>query len=422
MTNHTRIARKITATLFAAQSFGSAGLIAGATVSAIVGAQLSGNPALAGLPAAVQLAGTAIAAFLIGMLMEKIGRRRGMITGVLLGAAGAALAVVAMILGSFLLFLGGLALFGTALSTLQLGRFAAAEVHPPQSRGRAISYVVLGGTVGSVVGPLLVGPSGRVAQVVGRDELIGPYVVAAVALAIAALVIFTWLRPDPKDVGREIAALYPTSTVGNEVVRSLPQIMTSSGALAATVTMVVAQGVMVLVMGMTSLHMRSNDHLLSRISIVIAAHTFGMFAFSIVSGRLTDRWGRAPVILSGAGMLIVGTAAAALSTEVIPLAIALFVIGLGWNFCYVGGSALLSDQLTPAERSKTQGANDLLIYAFTALVSIGSGVLFATAGYRGIGFVGAAASLLLLVCIGVWSVAHRRGRLAAALLASAEIS
>jgi len=387
MKDHTRIAKRITATLFAAQSFGSAGLIAGGTIGAIVGAQLSGNPALAGLPAAVQLSGTALAAFLIGTLME---------------------------MGSFILFLGGLALFGMSLATLQLGRFAAAEVHPPQSRGRAISYVVLGGTVGSVAGPLLVGPSGRLAQLSGRDELVGPYVVAAVAVALAALVIFTWLRPDPKDVGREIAKKFPVSTSSDESSRSLFRILSSPGALVAMVAMVVGQGVMVLVMGMTSLHMRSNDHLLSSISIVMSAHTFGMFAFSLISGRLTDKWGRISVVLTGAGALVVGSVAAALSTEIAPLALALFIVGLGWNFCYVGGSTLLSDELTPAERSKTQGVNDLLIYAFTAAVSVGSGLLFATLGYRRIGIVGAVVSFLLLVSIGLWKIGRRRGLRAAA--------
>jgi len=405
--DYARIARKTTATLFAAQSFGSAGLIAGGTVAAIVGAQLSGSPALAGLPAAVQLAGTALGAFLIGSLMERLGRRRGMVAGVLTGATGAVVAVTAITVGSFVLFLGGLAFFGMALASLQLGRFAAAEVHPPESRGRAISYVVLGGTVGSVTGPLLVGLSGHVAVTAGRDELVGPYAVAAILLGLGAVVILTLLRPDPREVGREIARRYPVDT-GDGEARSLGQIMTSRHALVAVVSMVVGQGVMVLVMGMTSLHMRANDLDLSSISIVMSAHTFGMFAFSILSGRLADRWGRIPVVLSGASALVAGCTAAAFSTGVVPLALALFVIGLGWNFCYVGGSALLSDQLAPNERSRTQGVNDLLIYSSTAAISIGSGVLFATLGYSGIGFAGAVISLALLLFIIAWTSTRQK--------------
>jgi MFS family permease len=210
-------------------------------------------------------------------------------------------------------------------------------------------------------------------------------------------------------VAREIAAEYPVSTAREESSRSLYRILTSPGALVAIVSMVVGQGVMVLVMGMTSLHMRSHDYLLASISVVMSAHTFGMFAFSIISGRLTDLWGRVPVILSGAGTLVAGCVAAALSTEIVPLSVSLFFVGLGWNLCYVGGSALLSDELTPEERSRTQGVNDLLIYVSTAAVSIGSGILFATVGYRGIGIVGAAVSLALLVSISSWTFIRKTG-------------
>ena len=408
MSNHPRIARKITATLFASQSFGSAGIIAGNTVAAIVGAQLSGTPALAGIPGAVQFAGTAFAAFLVGILMEKTGRRIGMVIGIFAGAIGAAISVLAIISNSFGLFLGGLALFGMALASLQLSRFAAAEVHPPQTRGRAIAYVILGGTVGSIAGPLLVGPSGRIAHSMGQDELAGPYIAAFAAVVMAAIVVFVWLRPDPKDVGHRIAAEFSEFKAKVGPTRPLLQIITSPGAVAAIVSMMVGQSVMLLVMGMTGLHMRANGHLLTSVSLVMSAHTFGMFAFSIISGRLTDKWGRIPVILCGAGILAAGSVVAAFSSEIVPLAISLFFVGLGWNFCYVGGSALLSDQLTPEERSRTQGVNDLLIYLSSAGVSVGSGVLFATLGYGGIGITGAVISLVLLLSVSLWAFAGRK--------------
>jgi MFS family permease len=121
-----------------------------------------------------------------------------------------------------------------------------------------------------------------------------------------------------------------------------------------------------------------------------------MFAFSIVSGRLTDRWGRGPVILIGAGMLVLACVLAPLSPDVLPLSMTLLLLGLGWNFCYVGGSTLLSDQLAPAERARTQGANDLLIGLATAAASFGSGLVFAAMGYTVIGIAGAMASLVLL--------------------------
>jgi MFS family permease len=408
MKNNQRIARKITTTLFAAQSLSSAAFIAGGTVSAIVGAQLSGVPALAGLPSAVQRLGAAFAALVVGAFMGRVGRRWGMTLGIACGAVGAGLAVRAIMMRSFPLFLGGLALFGIAHATMQLGRFAAAEVHPPESRGRAISHVVVGGTAGAILGPQLVGLSGQWASRAGMDELAGPFLAAMVIIAAAALAIFTWLRPDPRDLGREVARDYPETRVHQGATRSIYQILKTPGTFVAVAAMVLGQVVMVLIMGMTSLHMVNYDHTLGNISMVISAHTFGMFAFSIISGRLTDRWGRGPVILIGSGTLILASFFAPLSPGVYPLGMALFLVGLGWNFCYVGGSALLSDQLSPAERSRTQGVNDLFIGLATAAVSFGSGLLFASIGYTGIGIVGAVISLLLLGLIGWWMIQQRQ--------------
>jgi MFS family permease len=160
--------------------------------------------------------------------------------------------------------------------------------------------------------------------------------------------------------------------------------------------------VMVMVMVMTSVHMRQHQHALGSISLVIGAHTFGMFAFSVLSGRLADRHGRQPVIGFGSAMLVLASLAAPLSTNVAPLAISLFSLGLGWNFCYVGGSALLTDQLRPSERSRTQGFNDLLVGGASAVGSLASGLIFAALGYAAMAAVGAAVALIPLGLAIAW--------------------
>ncbi|MFC2038012.1 MFS transporter [Chloroflexota bacterium] len=409
--NCSRVAQKITRTLFASESLARAGFIASATVGALAGAELSGNLAWAGLPAAVQQLGGAFAALAVAATTERFGRRRGLALGLAVGVLGAGVAAGAIVAGSFLLFLAGLALMGVAGAAMQFGRFVAAEVHGPESRGRAISYVVIGGAVGAVVGPLLVGPSGQRAQQAGINELAGPYLVALVILALASLVLLIWLRPDPRRLGRIIAWKHPETVVHKGPTRSTSQILRTPGALVAVSAMVFGQMVMVMVMVVTSLHMKAHLHSLTDISLVISAHAFGMFAFSLVTGRLTDRWGRGPVILSGAGLLLLACAVVPLSAEVWPLALSLFLLGLGWNFCYVGGSALLSDQLSPAERAKTQGTNDLLIGLATAGVAFVSGLMLAGAGYTVIAMVGV---LLSLVPLGLtawwmtmeWRLAH----------------
>ncbi len=155
-------------------------------------------------------------------------------------------------------------------------------------------------------------------------------------------------------------------------------------------------------MVITPLQMRGHHHTISSISFVISTHVVGMYAFSIISGRLADRWGRGPVIMTGGTVLILACLAATLSPQVLPLSVALFLLGLGWNLCYVGGSSLLADQLSPQERARTQGFNDLLIGLASAAGSLGSGIVFAGIGYNAMGLAGAAAALVPLSMAGIW--------------------
>lgn len=410
LAHHMHLARRTTRVLFAAQSLGSAGFIAAATVNALAGAQLSGAPALAGVPSSVYQIGAALAAFAWGYAMDRIGRRGGLATGLVLGTGGAAIAGIALVVHSFLLFLGGMVLMGAANSALALGRFAAAEVHAPAERGRAISNVVLGGSVGAVFGPLMVGPFGDWGYSLGWDKLSGPYAASAVLFAVAALAIWLWLRPDPRDIGRAVAELYPDTIDTRAAARSIATLLRVPGVIVAMTAMVVGQLTMVMLMVITSLHMQDMHHPLTDISLVISSHTFGMYAFSVFSGQLADRWGRAPVIVIGAGTLILASLAAPLSPDVLPIAVSLFLLGLGWNFCYVGGSTLLSDQLSPAERARTQGFNDLVLGLTSAVGSLASGLVFATWGYATMGIASAVAALLPLVLALAWSSGRRVAR------------
>lgn len=402
MNDPTRFARKITFTLFSAQSLSSCGLIAAATLNSILGARLGGSPVWAGVPTAVYLLGGAGASLLWGYLMDSLGRRGGLALGLITGALGAGLAFWATNSNQMVVFLGGMLLMGVAYAAMALGRFAAAEVNPPQHRGRAIANVVLGGTLGAIFGPLLVGPAGQAAQSRGMDEFSGAYAITLSFFAVAALVVFTALRPDPKDIGRELTRLYPSSDSVPDRNEPLEQILRRPAVLMAMLSMVSAQVVMVSVMVLTALHMRDHQHGLGAVSLVISAHTIGMFAFSAVSGRLADRWGRAPVILSGAAGLLLACLAAPLSNLTFAMAISLFLLGLGWNFCFVGGSTLLSDHLSASERSRTQGFNDLLVGLASALGSLGSGIIFARYGYTVMTLAGALLSLIPILAIWGW--------------------
>jgi MFS family permease len=406
--DYPRIAKKITAVLFLVQSLSSAGFIAVFTVNALVGVELSGQPALAGLPETVRVLGQALAALAWGYTMERIGRRRGFTLGQVVGVAGSGIAGAAVIARSFPVFLVGLLLMGIARASADLGRFAAAEVHLPTERGRAISNVVLGGTVGSVVGPLLAGVMGKWSLGAGFPELAGAYGVGFLVWGVAGILVFTGLRPDPRDVGRELARLNPHTVPHPGRTRALSEILRQPGVIVAIVTVVFAQMVMVMLMVMTSVHMKAHEHTLTAVSLVISVHAFGMYAFSIISGRMTDRWGRGPVIILGSGILILSCLMAAPSAGLLPLLIALFLLGLGWNFAYVAGSTLLADQLSPTERAKTQGFNDLLLGFAAAAGSFGSGLVFAVGGYGILGVVAASAALVPLGLAVWWQMRGRR--------------
>jgi len=383
-----KIARRITRTLFFSQINVSAGLIMIATVSAIIGAELSGKATWAGVPSAVLLLSAAVGSLVWGIFMERAGRRKGLIFGLALGAGGSILAGSAVIAVSFLMFLAGLALVGLAQAASQLGRYIAGDVHPVEERGRAIANVVVGGAVGAILGPLLVAPTGQFALSAGLNELAGPFGAALALFSMAVLINFIWLRPEPAIIASEIAKKSVSAEGDTSTARSISGIIRQPVVIVAVIAMIFSQLVMVMLMVITSLYMKGHGNSLGEISLVIAAHTFGMFAFSIFSGRLADRIGRLAVIMIGSITLVGACLASMLPPSVPALAAALFFLGLGWNFCYVGGSTLLADQLSLSEQPRMQGTSDLLVGLASGIGSLVSGFIFASSGYRPMGVLG----------------------------------
>ncbi|GJQ34110.1 MAG: MFS transporter [Anaerolineaceae bacterium] len=398
-------ARKITWSLFLAQALGSAGFLAVATVSSIVGRALIGSDALATVPEAVYHIGVSLAALGWGYGMDRLGRRRGLSLGLSLGVVGALVVVASIMQSSLILLLIGLSLMGIARSALQLARFAAAEVHPAHERARAISNVVLGGAAATFLWAGISRQLDWLSQMVHAPELALPYVISGVFFFTAAALIHLFLRPDPRDLGIEIARHESTQQAiehSHVPARTLKEIFQQPAVRVAANAMIFGQAVMVMIMIITPLHMRHHTHTIADISLVISAHVFGMYAFSILSGRLADRFGRGFVIIIGAITLIAACLTAPFSPESLPLGFSLFSLGLGWNFCYVGGSSLLADQLSPAERSRTQGFNDLLIGLVSAAGSLGSGIIFAAVGFGTMSIIGAVTAAIPLVMTVWW--------------------
>lgn len=402
-------ARRITITLFASQSIASAALIANATVNPIIGAELSGNDALAGVPAALLLLGAATAAYPAGRLMDQVGRRWGLALGFLIGCIGMIIGGIAVLTSSFLLFLLGLLLIGGARGAVDQSRYAAADAQVPERRARAISMVVFAGTIGAILGPALVTPSGNLLSALAAAPLAGPMWMGAMLFLFAGMLIITLLRPDPRDIARALADAQPDQQALQGPARPLAEVMRLPAAQLALAAMVIGQVVMVLIMSVTSLHMHHHQHGFEDVSLVIMAHTLGMYGFSMVNGSLTDRIGRKATIGAGAVLLIAGSLMAPLSLQTVWLALALFLVGLGWNLCYIAGSSLLSDLLTPVERARIQGANELAINLASATSSLSSGIILALLSYSALGLSGAVLACVPLGLL-VWhsyAAAHR---------------
>ena len=378
-----RLRRRMRWTLFAISALGSTGYIAAVTVGTLVAAEIHGDATLGGVPTASATIGTASAAALISGLMLRIGRRAGLLLGLAVGLVGAVLVAAAVLASSIPVLLVGSALTGFANGVGNLGRYIAADLVAADRRASAVGMVVWGATLGAVTGPNLVAPAGDLAAGLGLPTLAGAYLVTALFIGLAMTLAFVLLRPEPYELAHPSAF----HRVGEAAPASLGALLWRPAVLVALVTLVAGQVVMVLIMTMTPIHLTEHGHGLATVGFVLSAHTFGMFALSPISGRLTDRFGALTVIAGGLATLAI----AALLAAVAPpdggllLTLALFLLGWGWNLGFVAGSSLLTRGLALGERTRVQGTADGLVWSSAAIASLSSGVVVAGASYTALG-------------------------------------
>lgn len=400
------IARRLTSVLFVAQCLSSAALIANIQVNSIVGAKLSGHVGFAGVAGTLLLVGAAISAHVSGRFMQRFGRRLGLSLGFLVGTVGMLVSGAGVVAGSFGTFLLGVLLLGAARGAADQSRYAAADAQPQHQRARAISMIVFAGTVGAIAGPWLASSKGNLLGALTSAPQSGPMWIGALLFAVAGILIFVLLRPDPLALGRMLARPSADAHDRELPARSLGQILRLPATRLALAAMIAGQAVMVLVMSVTSLHMDSHHHGGDEISLVFMAHTLGMYGLSLVNGAVIDRLGRRPAITIGVLLLVAGGLLAPVSLMTAWLALALFLIGLGWNLCYVAGSTLLSDILEPAERSSIQGSIELIINITSAACNLLSGLILAGLGYTILGWLGATLALMPLGVL-IWQAFGR---------------
>ncbi|GAA1227263.1 MFS transporter [Prauserella halophila] len=393
--------RRVLAVLVAAQILSGAGLAAGITVGALLAEDMLDTTGLSGLPTALFTAGSALAAALIGRASQRRGRRVGLAAGYAVGALGAVGVVVAATVDSVVLLFAALLLYGSGTATNLQARYSGADLATPAHRARALSAVLVATTLGAVVGPNLVTPLGTLAQTWNIPSLAGPFLLAAVAYSAAAIVLWALLRPDPLLTARALADPAPDDLPDPDVAATGRGGDDRRRILLGAAVMVLAQLVMVAIMTMTPIHMQHHGHTVGAAGVVIAVHVAAMYLPSPLSGYLVDRYGRMPLArASGLTLLAAGLVAGFSPPESVPLlSVALGLLGLGWSFGLVSGTAIITDNTALATRAKTQGLVDVAIAVAGAGGGLASGLVVATGSYTVLSLAGGVLAVALLPVI-----------------------
>ena len=341
----------------------NAGLIA---MNGLIGYSLVADKTFATLGVTTYVLGSALSTIPASLWMARVGRRRGFMTGSAIAIVGTATCALALALSSFAIYCIGTALIGVYTAIGLQYRFAAAEVAAPDFKANAISLVLAGGIAGGFLGPATSNWA--------KDLLPIPFLGSFLALSVIALVAFLFqsrVRVPPPS---------PIESGGGG--RPLAVIVKQPVFIVAALAAALGYGVMNLLMSATPLAMSFCAHPYSAAVFVIEWHVVGMYAPGFVTGTLIKRFGTLNVIIAGTVLMFACVAVALSGNEVVEFWGALVLLGVGWNFMYTGGTSLLTEAYTPAEKAKTQGANDFLVFTVMGVSSFSSGALVSAAGWE----------------------------------------
>jgi MFS family permease len=408
------IQRRTLAVLAVSQVIGTVGVGIAPSIGILLATEVTDSEVWSGLARTASTLGAALLGIPLGATAARWGRRTALASGWWVSAAGAAVLVAAaqwsLVIPMFL----GLLLIGAGQATSLQSRFAATDRARPADRARALSLVVWVGTLGNVLGPNLGLPGQALHRATGLTVFAGAFLIAAVCLALAGLVIFLWLRPDPL-AGRTASG--PVSAVPDAATRRrfprvrllLAEIRTNPRARAAAGAVVIAQVIMVVVMTMTPVHMSHRGDSVTLVGVTISLHILGMYALAPVVGQLTDRRGPRPAVVTGVVVLVAAlVVAGAASDSTAGVVVALFLLGLGWSFVNVAGSATFSQALTEDHRATAQGGLDASSNLVSAAGAFAAGPLMAVSSFPVVSVV--VAVLLIPVAVSLPTAAWARPR------------
>lgn len=370
-------------------------LVSGVTYimfAGLVGQMLADNKLLATLPIAVMTIGTASSTVPMSMLMKRIGRRFGFLIGATAGMTSGSLGAYAIVQGDFVLFCLATLIMGIYQACTQYYRFAAIESAPMDYISRAASFVLLGGVISALFGPSL--------AVFSRDLLspipfAGGFAMSAL-VSIGAMIPLSLVRiPRPMEDSSHVGA------------RPLGEIARQPAFIAAVLNAATSYGLMVLVMTATPLAMTACGFEMHDTGSVIQWHVLAMFVPSFFTGTLIHRFGLLTILFTGMALFIVSALFAVSGIEILNFGAALILLGVAWNFLFVGGTTLLTEAYRPNEKAKVQGLNEFIVFAAAATGSFSSGGLFNLSGWDAVNY-GMAPFLTMTFVATLWYARSKR--------------
>ncbi len=389
LATHNPVQRRIVSVLSGVQVIGGIGNGAGLAVGALLVKDVSGSSGWSGMAVVMLTLGAAAFTIPLATIAARAGRRPALTLGWLTGASGAGVTVWGAEADSLIIVLFGLVLFGASTAANLQSRFAAVDRADPAQIGRALSLVVWSTTVGAVIGPNLTGPGASVAGAVGIPDLAGPMLFSAMGFAIAGVMTFVLLRPDPLIHAADAAP------AARGMRAALPHVRGRT--LTAILAIATSHAVMVSVMALTPVHMQDHGASLDIIGLTISLHIAGMFGLSPIMGWLSDSWGTGRTILIGQSILLLATFVAGTSGHSDgQIMVGLTLLGIGWSASVIAGAAMLSASLEQSVRPLVQGFSDLSMNLAGAFGGLLAGVVVATSGY---GTLNAAAAVLTVPVI-----------------------
>ena len=358
------------------------------TISVLVGYNLAANKAYATLPFTTQLIASTLMSIPAAMLMARIGRKPAFILATFIGMAAGVLCTYAIMQGSFELFIGGCILIGLFNGFGYYYRFAAADAVDTEHKSRAISYVLAGGVIAAFIGPNI---ATYTRDLLGNALFAGSFA-TVIVFYVSIFVLLNFLKlPDAANQQENIRVSG----------RPLAVIMRQPYFIVAVLNGMLGYAVMSLIMTATPLAMQHNHHAMSDTSFVIQWHVLGMFAPSFVTGTLIKRIGLLKIMFTGGIAAIACVVINLLGTTVQHFWLALFLLGISWNFLFIGATTMLTETYQPEERFKTQAANDFIVFSMVAIASLSAGALQHHFGWRAVNY-GAIPALIIILGSLVW--------------------